>query len=140
MTRSGPSKTVDKDAARGRLLNARAFLAAAKDAVTLLDDGGNANPAMSHIVNAAIAFTDAMTAERSGKINQQNHAGAVGLLRSALGSDLPQSQVRILQRILGDKDEIQYGIRVGRRADAEKLLQDLETFATWAEEQLVGRS
>lgn len=139
MTRNGPSRKVDKDYARGRLKNARAYLQAARDGIALLEEGANANPVMSQIVTAAVAFADTLTAERLNAVNQQNHAAVIKLLRDAYGRELPDSQARQLRQILRDKDEIQYGISFGTHADAEKMMQNLEAFATWAEEQLIGR-
>jgi len=43
---------------------------------------------MSQIVNAAIAYTDALTAQRMSQVNQQDHGAAVKLLRAAYGRGL----------------------------------------------------
>jgi hypothetical protein len=121
--------------ARGRLDNARAFAAAARNAVALADPGDNANPILAHIVNAAIAYTDALTVRYGGRINQQDHAAARRALRAVLGNRLPKAQDRQLARILERKDEAQYGSRRGSLSDAKRLLQELEDFASWAESE-----
>lgn len=139
MTRTGSAKKVDRAYAGGRLANARAYLQAAREELALAGAGANANPVMSQIVTAAIAYTDALTASRKALVNQQDHGAAVRLLREAFGRELPAAHERQLRRILEKKDEIQYGASVGRRADAEKMLADLEAFASWAERQLVGK-
>ncbi|MEI9983718.1 MAG: hypothetical protein WDN69_11245 [Aliidongia sp.] len=138
MTRTGPAKTVDRAYATGRLANARSYLQAARDSFALAREGSNANPVMSQIINSAIAFTDALTASRKSLVNQQDHGAAVKLLREAFGRDLPVAQERQLRRILEDKDEVQYGVSIGRYTEAEERLADLEAYAAWAERQLIG--
>jgi hypothetical protein len=138
VTRIGPGKKVDRIYGKGRLANARAYLQAARDAFDLTSEGSNTNPVMSQIVNAAIAYTDALTANRKSLVNQQEHGAAVKLLREAFGRDLPAAQERQLRRILEEKDEVQYGVSIGRRSTAEEMLADLEAYAAWAERQLLG--
>ena len=48
----------------------------------------NANPIVSQIVNAAIAYTDVLTATFAGKVNQQDHSAARKALRAALRNRL----------------------------------------------------
>ena len=139
MTRTGPAKKVAKEYATGRLANARAYLQAAHDTFALAREGSNTNPAMSQIINAAIAYTDALTASRKSLVNQQDHGAAVKLPREAFGRELPVAQERQLRRILEDKDEVQYGVSMGRYSEAEERLADLEAYAAWAEMQLIGR-
>lgn len=112
---------------------ARAYLKAARDEVLLADPGDVANPAMSQIVNAAIAFADALTATYAREVNQQDHAAAVRTLRNALGNRFVAAQETNLRRILGEKDDVQYGARSRSKVDAEALLSRLEEFASWAE-------
>jgi hypothetical protein len=138
MTRTGSTKRVDASYAQGRLANARSYLQSARDAFVLASEGSNTNPVMSQIVNAAIAYTDALTAKRKALVNQKDHAAALKLLRDAFGNELPSRQERQLRRILSDKDVVQYGVSIGRYGDAKQMLDDLESFAAWAENQLVG--
>lgn len=133
MTKTGPARSADDAFAEGRLANARAYLEAAIAAATLAEPGDNANPIVSHIVNSAIAYTDALTAYYGGRINQKDHSAAVKTLRAALGNRLPKSQENCLARILNQKDEAQYGARSGRLTRAVQLLEDLKQFAEWAE-------
>lgn len=123
----------------GRLENARAFRIAAHNASDLADPGENANPMVSHIVTSAIAYADALTAKFGGRVNQKSHAAAQKALRDAMGNRLPQSQTRRFAKILGEKDSAQYGARRGRLTHARLLLQELDAFAEWAEQEL-GRS
>jgi hypothetical protein len=136
MIRKGPSKAVGKDFSTGRLRIARAYLKAAQDEAALAGESDLGNPIISQIVIAAIAYTDALTAEFGARINQQDHAAAVKSLREALGNRLPPSQATQLRRILGEKDAAQYGIRIKGKAEAEQLLRQLEDFAHWAEAEL----
>jgi len=133
MTRKGATRNADAVFGEGRLKMARAYLKAARSEVLLADPGDIANPAMSQIVNAAIGFADALTATYAKEVNQQNHAAAVKTLRDALGNRFLTAQETNLRRILGEKDEVQYGTRPRSKADAEALLARLEEFASWVE-------
>jgi hypothetical protein len=136
MTRKGPTKGVDPTFVAGRLRVARAYLKAARTEAAAIEKGDVGNPIMSQAVNAAIAFADALTAKHAGRINQKDHAAAVTALRDALGNRFPTAQETRLRRILGEKDEIQYGARLKTTLDAERMLEHLEAFATWAEAEL----
>jgi uncharacterized protein (UPF0332 family) len=105
--------------------------------LALAGDDTNANPAMSHIVNAAIAFADALTALKKSERNQKDHQGLIKALRDAFGNELPKAQENHLGKILGIKDEVQYGARLGKIDQAKILLGHLERFAQWAEQQFL---
>ena len=134
MTRTGPSKKVGIEFATGRLDNARAYLQAARDALELVPDAANANPILSQIANAAIAYADALTAKRKAEVNQRDHRSAAKLLRDALGREFPDAQEKRLRRIVDIKDDVQYGATRGRVQDARKMMDDLEKFAAWVEQ------
>jgi len=136
MTRQTPRRKVDASFAEGRLKLARAYLAAARLETTLISASDVGNPAMSQIVLAAVAYTDALCARYAGYVNQQNHAAAVQTLRDALGKRLPTAQPTRLNRILGEKDDVQYGMRLKSIDDARHLLEQLQEFAAWAETEL----
>ena len=136
MTRKGPSKRVDGAYGNSRLEVAKAFRKAAQDEAALAEESTVGNPIISQIVNAAIAYADAITAARSGQVNQQDHEGIHRLLRDALGERLPDAQAQRLRRILSAKDAAQYGARLLRKNEAVRLLEDLEKFAQWAEGEL----
>jgi len=86
VTRKPPTKSVDPQFWRGRRDEARAFSLAARQAMDLADPGSSANPIVSHIVLAAIAYSDSLTAKKAQVVNQQDHAGAARLLRDTLRS------------------------------------------------------
>jgi hypothetical protein len=115
---------------------ARAYLKAARDEITLAGEGDIANPVISQIVVAAIAYSDALTARYGGRVNRKDHAAAVKALRDALGNRLPAAQQSRLQRILREKDAAQYGSRLKTKAEAARFLNELETFVSWAEAEL----
>jgi uncharacterized protein (UPF0332 family) len=135
MTRTRSGKRVDREFARGRLENARSYQQAARDALELTAEKSNANPAMSQIVNAAIAYADAAIASKMAVKNQKDHRAVVKALREAFGNELPKAQENQLSRILGVKDEVQYGARLGRMDEARSLMAHLEKFADWVERQ-----
>lgn len=137
MTRSGSTKAVDASHGLNRLIIARAFLESAQNQVTIAQSGTLGNPIAATIVNAAIAYTDALTATFGNKINQQDHSAVVKTLRQVMGNRLPKAQETRLSRILGTKDLAQYGGRFMLLAEAQSLLCQLEEYATWAESEMV---
>lgn len=76
MTRQGPRKAVGPDHWRGRQDSARDHLERARDAITLAKPAQDARAIVSLIVLAAIAYADALTANRAQIVNQQDHAKA----------------------------------------------------------------
>ena len=136
MTRRSPRKQVDALYWQARLRAADEFLGAAQQALVLAEPGRNCNPIVSQIALAAIAYGDSLTAKRAQVINQQDHAVAPRLLRDVLRNNLPEAQERRYRRILGYKDEVQYGTKAVSKELASKLLEDLEEFARWAREFL----
>lgn len=136
MAREGPSKRAQPGAWQGRLDNARAFHEAARDLLELRDMDANANPVVSEIVNAAIAYADALSARFGGVINQQDHQAAVQTPRRALRSRADAKQLGRLSQILQQKDAAQYGVRRGRMDHARQLIEQLERLASWVETEL----
>ena len=139
MTRLSTRKTVPDSHWNGRLREAKDYLDAARRLIEASSDSDNGNPILSLITTAAIGFGDALTACRAGVVNQQDHAAATKLLRDVLRSSLPDEQERNFVRLLGKKDEIQYGIRATPMPVARLRLEDLESFAQWANEILSPR-
>ena len=133
MTSRGPARRVERQYGLGRLANARAFRRQAENALALAERGDNANPIIASIVDAAIAYGDAVGALVGGRVNQQDHAGAPQLLRAILGHRLPGDQERRFRRLLGNRDDARYGARAGRLQTAEALLEDLQLFAAWVD-------
>jgi hypothetical protein len=136
MTAKSPRKSVDALFWQGRLRQARAFREAAEQAMQRVGPQQNCAPAASQIVLAAIAYGDCLTAWRAQVVNQQDHAAAPRLLRDVLRDTLPAAEEKRYRRILGVKDEVQYGTRATPPEEAQRLLADLQAFARWAEDVL----
>jgi hypothetical protein len=136
MTRQGPRKAVGPDYWRGRRDSARDHLERARDAITLAKPTQDARAIVSLIVLAAIAYADALTANRAQVVNQQDHASAPRLLREVLRNLLPDAQAKAFRDILALKDEAHYGAKPLSMTRAAGLFAKLEQFATGAEDQL----
>ena len=132
MTNQGPRKPVDDGHAAARLLQAREFHESARSLVTLAQDKSY-NAAITLMVTAAIAYADALTAALKGVVNKQDHQNAPRLLREVLGNRLPDKQEKFYRKLLGRKDEVNYGARSTTLDEAERLLAELDEFATWTE-------
>jgi hypothetical protein len=135
MTRVGAAKAVSKEYALGRLRKAIAFRAALETIAAFRDDVGDVDVMVTLAILAAIAFTDAMTAAIDGKTNQQDHEGAPQLLRAVMGNALPDAQHRRLVKLLGQKDQVQYGAGVGR-GNPDEIMENLNQYAEFAIETL----
>lgn len=136
MTRTGSRRSVPDDFWEGRLASARSFHEAARTLLTLAEPGQDSNPTIAQIVNAAIAYADAVTARRAGAVNQQDHRAVGALLRGAVGNRLSAKQLANLADIIAQKDAASYGVRPGTRTQAERSLERLDELAAWAEEEL----
>jgi hypothetical protein len=132
MTNQGPRKSVDAGHSTARLLQAREFHESARSLVTL---GRNRsyNGAITLMVTAVIAYGDAITAKAKGVVNKQDHHSAPKLLREVLGSRLPDKQEKFFRKLLGRKDEVNYGARSTTLEEAQRLLVELDEFAVWVE-------
>ena len=135
MTGQGPRKPVGAEHWSGRLHQAREFRESARSLVTL-EGSSTYNPAIALMVACAIAYADAITAKRQGFVNTQDHASAPRRLREVLGNKLPDRQEKFYRRLLGRKDEVNYGARSTSLDEAKRLLSDLDVFAEWAESEL----
>lgn len=136
MTAKSPRKQVDALFWQGRLRQAQAFREAAEQAMQRAAPNQNCGPAASQMILSAIAYGDCLTAWRAQVVNQQDHAAAPHLLRDVMRDALPVAQEKRYRRILGVKDEVQYGTRGTPPAEAQRLLADLQAFARWAEDLL----
>lgn len=132
MTNQGPRKTVDAVHSSARLLQAREFHESARSLVTLGHSKSD-NGAITLIVTAAIAYGDAVTAKARGVVSKQDHQSAPKLRREVLGNRLPDKQEKFFRKLLGRKDEVNYGARSTTLEEAQRLLVELDEFAAWAE-------
>lgn len=132
MTNQGPRRVAADGEWSGRLGQAREFHESARSLVTLAHSKSY-NPAITLMVTAAIGYADAITAKHRGVVNKQDHQAAPRLLREVLGNSLPDKQERFFRRILGRKDEVNYGARSATLAEAQRLLEELDEYGAWAE-------
>lgn len=58
------------------------------------------------------------------------------LLRDVLGNALPAEQEQRLRRLVGQKDDVRYGVHAVRYEAASRAVEDLDRFASWVEESL----
>ena len=138
MVRIGASKKAPVDHWTGRRDNARAFHEAARTQVALLSESANANPIISLIATAAIGYADSVTSKRLGVVNQEQHEQVVTTLRKAVGNRLTAATAKQLSSILKEKSTSQYGARRGSMETATRLLDALDAFAQWVEQELGG--
>ena len=129
--RRGPSREVT-DTWKPYAENGQHYLEKAEDALVLTAHDANAKAVASHAVLAAIAYADAITVQRGGKINSQDHSRQPELLEQLLGKDADAKQITRLRRILARKNEAQYGGTRWRYDDAEDFLEQARRFASWA--------
>lgn len=132
MTSKGPRRPAIEGEWSGRLMQAREFHDSARSLVVLATSNSY-NGAITLMVTAAIAYADAVTAKLRSVVNIQDHRMAPRLLRETLGNALPDSQERFFRRLLGRKDEVNYGARSTTIDEARRLLAELDEFAAWIE-------
>ncbi|MBV9774360.1 MAG: hypothetical protein JO040_10445 [Gemmatimonadetes bacterium] len=138
MARQGPSKPADPGDWEGRLRNARDFKRDAEELNDLRDDDENANGVITLIVNAAIAYADALTGKYGGFFNQQDHKTVSSAVERALGLRADPAQLKRLSAIISQKDPSSYGVRRSRKETSAELLKQLERFSDWVEHTLSG--
>ena len=136
VARRGPSKTADSEDAQARLRAARDFHRDAQELHELRVAQDNANGTITLIINAAIAYADALTAHFGGFINQQDHRAVIKAIQSALGRRAEPTQLERLRRIIDEKDAAAYGIRRFTHQRASDMLGQLDRFAQWVEQEL----
>jgi hypothetical protein len=131
---------VPKDEWTAFLNNARTHLRDAENKLTLLEDNTNAKGIAADAVLAAIAFGDAITVQRLGVHNAQDHGQLPDLVERALGKQRDNGQITRLRRILARKGEAHYGGKYWMRDDATEYLEQVRRFANWAENMLQERA
>jgi len=136
MTRTNTAKRVPEDHWKGRLAKARGFLHVARTAVDYHEPRHDPDAYRANMVLAAIAYIDTLTAAIRKQVNQDDHQAAVKLLRAVMGNKLPNTIENKLRNIIGQKDQVEYGARVGRLEEARRMLEDIEAVADWAEQRI----
>lgn len=136
MARPGKGKRVSRGEWQGRLDAGKSFRKAAQDLLDLAEESSAGNPIIAQAVLAAIAYGDAITVKFGQFQNTAVHAALPRAIRSVLGSRFPQAQSTRLTRLLGLKDESQYGHRMASVREARDVMEQLDRFADWAEKEL----
>lgn len=108
MTSQGPRRRAAEGEWAGRLMQSREFHESARSLVTLAGSQSY-NGTITLLVTAAIGYADAITAKRKGVVNKQDHQSSPRLLREVLGNSLPDKHEKFFRRLLGRKDEVNYG-------------------------------
>jgi hypothetical protein len=88
-------------------------------------------------VHAVIAFVDSLCVRFAGKKStSMDYLASIKLLRSALGSTLPNEVERLVERIVSEKDRFEYQGYVATQKEARALMKRAEQFAAWTERRL----
>ena len=128
--RRGPSRETSDDPGE-YLKRGEEFLDGAREMLELSEGARRAKVVASSAIRAAVAFGDALTSAKLGVTNTQDHNRLPKLVAEAAGKSADDAQISRLVRILSRKDQADYGARAWRRDEAEKLITDVERFATW---------
>lgn len=113
------------------LARAEEFVEGAQETLDTSDGDSRAKVAAASAIHAAIAFGDALTVAKLGVTNTQDHSRLPQLVAQAAGKSVDHAQIIRLARILSRKDHADYGAQPWRRSEAEKLIKEVERFATW---------
>ncbi|RJP32155.1 MAG: HEPN domain-containing protein [Actinobacteria bacterium] len=95
---------------------------------------GDFNSAASSAVKCAINACNALTVAVSGEISSgKKHEDAAFLLVERVrGKDVKEAE-NIFRRIVGKKTDIDYGIKLARKGDAESIVINADEFLEWVE-------
>src|SRR4030042_491618 len=95
---------------------------------------GNFNSAASNAVKCAINACNALTVAVSGEISSgKKHEDAAFLLvEKAKGKDVKEAET-IFRRIVSKKTDIDYGVKLTKKGDAESMVRNADEFLDWVE-------
>jgi hypothetical protein len=136
MARPGKGKRVLLGEWQGRLDAGKSFRKAGQDLLALSEESSAGNPIIAQAVLAAIAYGDALTVKFGRFQNTVDHAALPKAVRSVLGTRFPQLQSSRLSRLLAWKDASQCGHRMASAGEARVVMEQLDRFADWAEQEL----
>lgn len=137
VTRGTWSAVRDRSEWTGRRDGGRAHLKAARNALTVADEGDDGRLIVQGAVLAAIGYGDALTIKVAGIRNGTDHRRLPDTVRHALGNRVPRGELTRLSRLLQRKDDSAYGHRPLTLDNARAAVAQAEAFATWAEAELV---
>ena len=136
MVKQGQWRRVDRDQAHGRRRNAQDYLDSARSLLALAEPDANGNPIMSNALLAVIAYADALSIHFGGIQNADDHSAVVETVKAAMGAAADSGHVTRLQRLIRQKNQIQYDHRTATVEQARAFMEQAERFARWAEESL----
>jgi hypothetical protein len=122
----------------GRRRNGQDYLESARSLLALAEPEANGNPIMSNALLAVIAYADALSIHFAGIQNADDHTAVVETVKSAMGAAADAGQLTRLQRLIRQKNQIQYDHRTATLDEARTFVEQAERFARWAEESLAG--
>jgi|GEM_PF-728174 len=133
MVRKINRKAVDRSDSRNLLKKA----VEARDTMHSELEKGNLNSAASSAVKCAINACNALTVAVSGEISSgKKHEDAAFLLAERVkGKDVKEAE-NIFRRIVSKKTDIDYGVKLARRGDAESLVRYADEFLEWVESRM----
>jgi HEPN domain-containing protein len=133
MVRKTNRKPVDRSDSRNLLKKA----VEASDTMHSELEKGNFNSAASNAVKCAINACNALTVAVSGEISSgKKHEDAAFLLVERVrGKDVKEAE-NIFRRIVSKKSDIDYGVKLARRGDAENLVRYADEFLGWVESRM----
>lgn len=133
MVRKTNRRSVEKADSRNLLKKALE----ARDAMHSELEKGNYNSASSSAVKCAINACNALTVAVSGEMSSgKKHEDAAFLLVERVkGKDVGEA-VTIFRRVVGKKTEIDYGVKLAKKADAESVVRYADEFLAWVERRM----
>ncbi len=130
MVRKTNRKSVERSDSRNLLKKA----IEARDTMHSELEKGSFNSAASSAVKCAINACNALTVAVSGEISSgKKHEDAAFLLvEKVKGKDVKEAE-RIFRRIVSKKTNIDYGVKLTRKGDAESIVINADEFLEWVE-------
>jgi HEPN domain-containing protein len=130
MVRKTNRKSVERSDSRNLLKKA----IEARDTMHSELEKGSFNSAASSAVKCAINACNALTVAVSGEISSgKKHEDAAFLLvEKVKGKDVKEAE-RIFRRIVSKKTDIDYGVKLTRKGDAESIVINADEFLEWVE-------
>jgi hypothetical protein len=136
VVKQGQWRKVPREQAHGRRRNGEDYLDSARSLLALAEPGANGNPIMSNALLAVIAYADALSIHFAGIQNADDHAAVVETAKLAMGDAADAGQLTRLQRLIRQKNQVQYDHRTATVEQARTFLEQAERFSRWAEESL----
>jgi hypothetical protein len=138
MSKRGRRKPVDPGHFQKYQRVGAAFRKSAEDLVTLAEAGDSYGNAIGiAAIHACIAYSDALCVRYGGfKSSEGEHVRAIDALREALGHRSDEPALKLLRRILAQKDRISYQGDYYTVGDSREVVSEMSAFCECAESLL----